>query len=322
MADPLVQTRCWKEVPPQDRIAFSDLTAEVQQRILEHLRQEACELAAHPKVAVERYRSLPESMDGLLVNGDVLNLLLATVRSNPGPGFTALERVESDVLLMLMRIHKVLRDQALDRARAASLPVLVTVGGQGSGKTTLACEMLRRGLVGAALDAPHSEPQDLAKSVAAILECHLDAVVVFVDRALEDAVRAMLYRTYEEGRYVRLGRMVKAHRGAPEAVLQTLGRGPGGPRVWLAHVQNDPGFAEGKVSGGLLPGPGVEALASMRKRPYRSEWELHQVALKTGMEAVEHDPNGSFEPAPADVVRELERDLPGAGRGPSRAARP
>lgn len=311
---PMPASQEWKRIPPDWRVAYADLPAGEQEALQGHLLEESRELVRDLRAAVARYLALPDSLDGLLVNGDVLNTLLPSVAANPSQGFSALESIELEVPMNLFQVFRAIHDQALDRAQAAGLPVLITSGGQGSGKTTLANELLRRGLVGAALDAPHTDPGDLIRSVQGVRARRMDVVVVFVDRDFESAVRAMLYRTYEEGRHVHLGRMAKAHYQAPDAVIRAASGQRNEPRVWLAHVRNRHRAGTWEVSGGPLHREGKDAVAAVRSRPYCSEWDLDQIAWTTFVEEMEHGLHGTFEPIPADAARELERRIPEAGR--------
>jgi len=293
----------WHHVPWHERCSYWELDEAARRAQREALEREAALLARHAEVALDAYAALPNSLEGQLVNGDLLATLLPTLQRNPTQGYEALEDPAGRAAIHLNALGKRLRDRAL--ARAHGRPVVIFMGGQASGKTTGA--MALGPSFGAVFDAPHTDPEGVAFLLGRIrgsgcAEVHL----AYTDRTPEASLKAMLARSEREGRYVPLARMARAHAYAPFTFLGLAPRV--GRALQVYHVQVDEAG----------PGPmteGLEALAQVRARPKPIESVLAyrlQTAYISQLRTLAHDPAAW---CPRDVLAGLNRTLDPWRRG-------
>ena len=295
--------RHWQQVAWHERRSYWELPEEERRDIRDALQWEAAALARHADRALEDYANFSGTLDGQLVNGDLLATLLPTLRRNPTQGYEALEDPEGRAAVHLNALGKRLRDRALAYARGE--PVIIFMGGQATGKTTGALAL--GPAFGAVFDAPHTDPQGLDFLLTRIRrggcrEVHL----AYTDRAPEGSLKAMLARSEREGRYVPLDRMARAHAGAPQTFLAQAHRV--GKYLQLYHVRVDE-EGPGRMTEGL------EALASVRtpKKPEESvvAYQL-QTAYLSLLRTQTHDPQAWY---PRDVLAGLNRTLDAWRRG-------
>lgn len=287
----------WHQVPWQVRRSYWELPEGARRDLREALAREAADLARRADLALEDYASMPGTLDGQLVNGDILATLLPSLRQNPTQGYEALEDPLGRAAIHLNALGKRLRDRALAQARGE--PVILFMGGQATGKTTGALAL--GPAFGAVFDAPHTDPEGVAFLLGRFRRAGCGEVhIAYTDRDPDGALKAMLARSEREGRYVPLDRMARAHAWAP---FTFLGLGPRlGRALQLYHVRVD---EEG--SGRMTEGE--EALASVRIRPKPQEsvvaYQL-QTAYLSLLRIQTDDPQAWY---PRDVLAGLNRSL-------------
>ena len=287
----------WQQVAWHQRRSYWELDGDLRRELRGDLEREAAALARNADAALEAYADRPGTLDGQLVNGDLLALLLPSLRNNPTQGYEALTDPEGRAAVHLNALGKRLRDRAL--ARAAGLPVIVFMGGQASGKTTGALAL--GAAFGAVFDAPHAEADELAFLLARLERAGCPEIhVAWTDRGPEDSLRAMLARSEREGRYVPLDRMARAHAGAPEAFL-ALGPRRGGD-LHLYHIQ-----VHEEEPGTVREGAVALAAAAARERPPESVIAYRlQTAYIALLRLQSNDPQAWY---PRDVLAGLNRGL-------------
>ena len=294
---PMTSAPSWMHVAWHERRSYWELAEAERIHLREALEREAAGLARHADRALEDYANLEGTLDGQLVNGDILATLLPSLRRNPTQGYEALEDPEGRAAVHLNALGKRLRDRALAYARRE--PVIIFMGGQATGKTTGALAL--GPAFGAVFDAPHTEPQGVAFLLGRIQRAGCSEIhLAYTDRDPQDSLKAMLARSEREGRYVPLDRMARAHAWAP---FTFLGLGPRvGRSLQLYHVQVD---EEG--SGRMTEG--AEALESVnaRKKPDESvvAYQL-QTAYLSLLRNPTHDPQAWY---PREVLAGLNRSL-------------
>lgn len=259
----------WRKVPPADRIGFLELPSGIQGAYLERLGREAAELARSRPEALSLYASHPESRDGMVVNGDLINQLLPAVQENPTLGLAALHEADLETLTHLFQVHRWVEERALDLGEGR--PVLLTLGGQTSGKTSLA--NFATG-VGAILDAPHSDGAALVKRLTRLMGLKREAWVAWVHRNPVHALQSMLLRSVEEGRGVVLDQMARAHYASPGAFQAVSRAFRAQPRVHLYHVRNLGAPEDILVTGGRLDREGKDAVEVLNHLPPWSEQDF------------------------------------------------
>ena len=293
----------WHQVPWPLRRSYWELAEPARLELREALEQEAALLARHAPVALDEYAALPGTLEGQLVNGDVLATLLPSLRRNPTQGYEALEDPAGRAAVHLNALGKRLRDRALAHARGR--PVVIFMGGQASGKTTGALAL--GSSFGAVFDAPHTDPEGVAFLLGRIREAGCAEVhLAYTDRPPETSLKAMLARSEREGRYVPLGRMARAHAYAPFTFLGLAPRVGRALEVYHIRVDEDG------------PGPktaGLDALATVRLRPKPLESVL-AYQLQTAYLSLLRTQAHAHEPwCPRDVLAGLNRSLDAWRRG-------
>ena len=112
---------------------------------------------------VEEEEAMGDTRNGMIVNGYLVNQLLSSVQGEPTLKLAGLNAGSLDVLMDLCKAGPWLEERAQDLGKGR--PVLVTMGGQASGKTSLASFASGAGAI---LDAPphrcgrSGEPPDQA----------------------------------------------------------------------------------------------------------------------------------------------------------------
>jgi len=294
---PMTSVSSWQHVAWHERRSYWELAEAERAALREALEREAAGLARHADRALEDYANFPGTLDGQLVNGDVLATLLPSLRQNPTQGYEALEDPAGRAAVHLNALGKRLRDRALAYSRRE--PVIIFMGGQATGKTTGALAL--GPAFGAVFDAPHTDPEGVAFLLGRIRRAGCSEVhLAYTDRDPEGSLKAMLARSEREGRYVPLDRMARAHAWAP---FTFLGLAPRlGRSLQLYHVRVD---EEG--SGRMTEGK--EALASVRAREKSPEsvvaYQL-QTAYLSLLRNPTHDPQAWY---PRDVLAGLNRSL-------------
>jgi hypothetical protein len=287
----------WQHVAWHERLSYWELPEPERRDLREALEHEAAELARHSERALEDYANFPGTLEGQLVNGDVLATLLPSLRRNPTQGYEALEDPEGRAAIHLNALGKRLRDRALTWSRGE--PVIIFMGGQATGKTTGALAL--GPAFGAVFDAPHTDPEGVAFLLGRIRrsgcrEIHL----AYTDRDPEGSLKAMLARSEREGRYVPLDRMARAHAWAPRTFLDLA---PWvGQALQVYHVRVDD-EGPGRMT------EGHEALDSVRSRPKPTDSVVAyrlQTAYLSLLRNPTHDPQAWY---PRDVLAGLNRSL-------------
>ena len=287
----------WQQVPWHERRSYWELGETQRRDLCGALEAEAADLARRADAALDDYAARAGTLDGQLVNGDVLATLLPTLRQNPTQGYEALEDPAGRTAVHMNALGKRLRDRALAHARGE--PVILFMGGQATGKTTGALAL--GPAFGAVFDAPHTDPEGVAFLLGRIRQAGCGEVhLAYTDRDPDSALKAMLARSEREGRYVPLNRMAQTHAWAPFTFLGLAPRV--GRSLQLYHVRVD---AEG--SGRMTEGH--DALASVRARPKPAEsvvaYQL-QTAYLSLLRTRTHDPQAWY---PRDVLAGLNRTL-------------
>ena len=80
----------WQQVAWHERRSYWELAEADRRELRESLEREAADLARHADRSLEVYAQSPGTLDGQLVNGDVLATLLPSLRRNPTQGYEAL----------------------------------------------------------------------------------------------------------------------------------------------------------------------------------------------------------------------------------------
>jgi hypothetical protein len=287
----------WQRVAWHQRRSYWELPEAARADLRDRLSIEAAHLARHADRALEDYANGPGTLDGQLVNGDLLATLLPSLRQNPTQGYEALEDPAGRAAVHLNALGKRLRDRALAQSRRE--PVIIFMGGQATGKTTGALAL--GPAFGAVFDAPHTDPEGVAFLLGRIRRAGCGEVhLAYTDRSPEGSLRAMLARSEREGRYVPLNRMARAHAWAPFTFLGLAPRV--GRSLQLYHVRVD---EEGPSR--MTEGP--EALASVRAREKSPEsvvaYQLQTIYLSL-LRNPNHDPQAWY---PRDVLAGLNRSL-------------
>jgi hypothetical protein len=287
----------WQQVAWHERRSYWELAEAERRALREALEHEAADLARHAGRALDDYAAFPGTLEGQLVNGDVLATLLPSLRRNPTQGYEALEDPAGRASVHLNALGKRLRDRALAHARRE--PVIIFMGGQATGKTTGALAL--GPAFGAVFDAPHTDPEGVAFLLGRIRRAGCSEVhLAYTDRDPEGSLRAMLARSEREGRYVPLDRMARAHAWAPFTFLGLAPRV--GRSLQLYHVRVDE-EGPGRMT------EGQDALASVRARPKPADSVvayLLQTAYLSLLRNPSHDRQAYF---PRDVLAGLNRTL-------------
>lgn len=287
----------WQQVAWHQRRSYWELAEDERRELRSALEHEAAGLARHADRALDDYAALSGTLEGQLVNGDVLATLLPSLRRNPTQGYEALEDPAGRASVHLNALGKRLRDRALVVARQE--PVIIFMGGQATGKTTGALAL--GPAFGAVFDAPHTEPEGVAFLLGRIRRAGCSEVhLAYTDREPGGSLRAMLARSEREGRYVPLDRMARAHAWAP---FTFLGLAPHvGRSLQVYHVRVDE-EGPGRMT------DGQDALASVRARPKPADsvvaYQLQSAYLSL-LRNPNHDRQAYF---PRDVLAGLNRTL-------------
>jgi len=300
---PLPAPSPWQQVAWHERRSYWELSEEARADLRDALSIEAAALARHADRSLEDYANFSGTLDGQLVNGDLLATLLPSLRRNPTQGYEALEDPLGRAAVHLNFLGKRLRDRALAQARRE--PVIIFMGGQATGKTTGALAL--GPAFGAVFDAPHTDPEGVAFLLGRIRRAGCPEVhLAYTDREPEGSLKAMLARSEREGRYVPLDRMARAHAWAPETFLHLAPRV--GQALQVYHVRVDE-EGPGRMT------EGQEALTSVRERERPDEsvvaYQL-QTAYLSLLRNPTHDPQAWY---PRDVLAGLNRSLDAWRRG-------
>ncbi len=293
----MVPDNRWQHVAWHERRSYWELAEEDRRDLREALEREAADLARHAGRALEDYANHPGTLDGQLVNGDMLATLLPSLRRNPTQGYEAMEDPAGRAAVHLNALGKRLRDRALACARGE--PVIIFMGGQATGKTTGALAL--GAAFGAVFDAPHTDPEGVAFLLSRIRRAGCAEVhLAYTDRTPEGSLKAMLARSEREGRYVPLGRMARAHAWAPFTFLGLAPRA--GRSLQLYHVRVD---EDGP--GRMTEGKGALASVRARAKPIESEvaYQFQTIYLSL-LRNPTHDPQAWY---PRDVLAGLNRSL-------------
>lgn len=270
------------------------------------LEIESRQLILERRGVAARYAAMGDTRNGMIVNGDIVNQLMPSVQANPTLGIAGLHAAGLEVMMDLFKVFQWVEERALDLGK--DRPVLVTMGGQASGKTSLAS--FARG-VGAILDAPHTDGDGLVKRLTKLLGQGREVWLVWVHRNPRHAVQSMLLRAVEEGRPVPLSQMAGAHYHAPQA-FEAAGRAFRGQcRMHLYHACNLGGPDDIQVRGGRLDREGTDALDVMKDLPAWSEVDYMTCLLTGYLEALEGKRGWAGTPPASDLVSFLNTRLIG-----------
>jgi hypothetical protein len=293
----MIPDSSWQQVAWHERRSYWELPENERRDLREALEREAASLARHADRSLDDYANFPGTLDGQLVNGDMLATLLPNLRRNPTQGYEALADPAGRAAVHMNALGKRLRDRALACVRGE--PVIIFMGGQATGKTTGALAL--GPTFGAVFDAPHTDPEGVAFLLGRIRRAGCGEVhLAYTDRDPEGSLKAMLARSEREGRYVPLDRMARSHAWAPFTFLGLAPRV--GRRLQLYHVRVDED-GPGRMT------EGREALASVRARPKAVESVVAyrlQTAYLSLLRNPTHDPQAWY---PRDVLAGLNRSL-------------
>ena len=297
----------WRLVPPGNRPSFECLDSESRARIEAQLEIESRQIVLERRAAAARYAAMSDTRNGMIVNGDLVNQLLPFVQGNPTMGIAGLHAASLEVMMDLFKVFQWVEERAHDLGK--DRPVLVTMGGQASGKTSLAS--FAKG-VGAILDAPHTDGDGLVKRLTKLLGQGKEVWLVWVHRNPRHALHSMLMRAVEEGRPVALAQMAGAHYHAPQA-FETVGRAfRGQSRMHLYHACNLAGPDDIKVLGGRLDREGKDALNVLKDLPAWSEVDFMTCLVDGYFEALRGQRGWAGTPPASDLMSFLNARLTGA----------
>lgn len=293
--------------PPRG-VHFDDLPKEHQDRVVSGIEQDIQHWSDHPEAFHTAYEDDPETFGGRLVNGDIMRRLLPTVAKNVPLGLEAGNHTDAAIESLMMPLYRERVTRAIDMA--GDKPVAITAGGQSSGKTKLARQILEHGRVGAVVDAPHDDFKSIKKVVDQVLQRGGDAVIYFVDRpTFFQAYKSMIRRAIREGRPVELSDMAAKHVAVPDEILKAGEAYRNQPRVHLVHILNPEGEGFDVVAGGPLSAEGKDAMTSIRNRASQTRDSLEAQGKAAYLDYLDGVQNGSEQPIPAD----LQRFFAGAG---------
>lgn len=273
--------RAWRDVAPSRRAPYDCLGEDGWNRLERRLVVEARQLVLARRGVAALYAAMADTRDGTIVNGDMVNQLLPLVQENPTLGLAALHAVGLEVLMDLFKVFQWVEERALDLGKGR--PVLVTMGGQASGKTSLATFATG---VGAILDAPHTDAKGLVMRLGKLLGQGREVWLVWVHRNPRHALHSMLLRAVEEGRPVVLAQMAKAHHQAPLAFAAVAKAFRGQCRLHLYHAWNLGSPEQVRVLGGRLDREGKDALDILKDLPAWSESDFLACLLDGYAEAL------------------------------------
>jgi hypothetical protein len=292
-----------------ERKAFSDLAPEDQQGIHDSLQVESQALVDNPEGADADFQALPESRNGQFVGGDDIRKLLPTFNKNRNQGTIALQ-TPSDTTLNMNKLAYRFKTAAIDRAVKAGKQVIISMGGPGSGKSTVAGEMYDNhgDLFGAVIDAPHTDFNTLRGDVQMATNRGAKVRLVFVDTPADVATRRMVSRAKgKEMRHVDLEDMSEAHSNAAATFEQALNEWGNDPDVIITHFEEGPNGERWETDSNpkdnskdlravlaATPRESKESIAKTIKETYLSEKEAGHV--------------------PPDVQREIEHSWPKESR--------
>ena len=268
------------------------------------LAVEARQLVLARRGAAVRYAAMADTRDGMIVNGDMVNQLMAYVQENPTLGLAALHAAGLEVMMGLFKVFQWVEERALDLGKGR--PVLVTMGGQASGKTSLATFATG---VGAILDAPHTDADGLVKRLGKLLGQSREVWVVWVHRNPRHALHSMLLRAVEEGRPVTLAQMAGAHYHAPQAFEAVARAYRGQSRLHLYHAWNLGTPEDIHVRGGRLDREGKDALDILQDLPAWGEPDFMNCILDGYVESLEGKRGWGATPPARDLVSFLNSRL-------------
>lgn len=232
----------WQDVHPSERKTYGHLTEAQKADLFDRMAMEGKALLEDLDATWEKYKAMSDTMGGRVWNGDLVNRLLGAVQENPTIALEALEKGHTVTADAMFRVSTDLKKRVL-ASTDKSLPVVVTVGGQSSGKTRGIMELDAGGAI---LDSTHHDTNTLVRTLQGLLDAGRRVSVVLTERSPEEAVAGMLDRALEEGRAVPLHRMAEAHAGAPNAwmaAMEKFGRYPSARFARVADGQRQDGNA-------------------------------------------------------------------------------
>lgn len=279
----------WHELPPGE-----------QSRISRDMLESSQRRANNSEETVSDFRAIPDTRDGRIIGGDLVNLLHKAYQDNPNHGLGALSGGDVEPLVNNMLALKHVRDAAIERASKEGKEAVVMVGGQGAGKTTLANTLIDKNpeTIGLVVDQPHNDPAALEKIVRKLREKGLPVNVIFVDRDAAEAFRSTLSRSKTEVRYVNPDAWVAATHEAPKAAEHIGLTFRNDPNVSLFHKTKD------SMIGGSLDAEGKDALLSIRDMPPTTKEDLDAIARRVYLEE-----KGAGN-VPSATAKSIERSTP------------
>jgi hypothetical protein len=286
---------------PQEanQVAFHELPAEKQDQLRASIQNEAKALADDPSGTVNKYRALPETLDGRIVNGDSYNKLLPTYAANPRHGVPAMETGAINTLVDNAKGMSEIKSRAIDRTLQEGKDAIVTVGGQGSGKTTMATRLIEKNpdLFGMAIDAPHEDPDSLIKIVNGLKTKGINRVwIAHPETDVGEAFRRTIDRSKgDEGRFIQPDRFTNAHYGAPKALERAAEEFRNDPRVGMLIAKGDD-----ELIGGPMDEGGKDAYEHLRNAPPMTPEDIDNAVKKNYLELRRANL------VPEDVARSIE----------------
>jgi hypothetical protein len=305
--EPLPERRpTWRDVSPNQRVAYASLSPEVQERWVTRLAQDVQNMARDHKGTLARYAERPDTQGGRIISGDTLLHLIPGVAENPPVALAAFHDVDMSALGDLASLSSRIRDYAFDLA--GQEPVILMAGGNASGKSTFSYQLLRQGFPGAIVDTPWVTENDIRK----VLNQRREVWVVYVERAFDDAFLSMVLRASDEGRIVDPNEIARTHAEVPPMLLRSLAIFRNQSRVSCWHLRNNASSLDlAEAIGGPLHRDGKDALTSIRMRPEtRTRADFEQAAregwarFQQAVQAHQHNPY------PADLAKDISRRMP------------
>ncbi len=181
--------------------------------------------------------------------------------------------------------------------------VLFMAGGGGSGKTSTiqlrVAAMLDR--VCLTYDTTFSRLEPAQQKVEAALAAGKQALIVYVYRPFDAAVRGVIDRSLSNGRTVPLNVLAGDHVGAPQTVLQLANIYTSHTKVRIRAIDN----SATDVSEAVML-PRQEMLSFLQNLAYTQVEDLHQHAQEVLRDEITRR-EGTFEPLPEYIITTLNR---------------
>lgn len=171
---------------------------------------------------------------------------------------TLFEEYNSDRAKYREAVHPAaqwIRDELFRRALAepdkkGNDRVVFTAGGNAAGKSTAVAAAGVNGEAQVVLDSTFSNPEHAKGLVQMALDAGKTVSVIHVDRPLNEALKAMIERSRQEGRVVTLSQLIGSQRGAAETVHSLWSEYQNNSDVRFKFLSNTPDGVEVRAGAG------------------------------------------------------------------------